>query len=167
MKIRKYFAADMRQAINMAREEQGEDVVILSNRKVLGGVELVAAEDYDERVFDANLASQQTHVESRDPVAGAEVGEHSTGDGETEPAHNSDATEKVHYRSSGEPALDQVQIGQRRHVGRGLHVRHNLVLGDFPVHGPDQRMRHGLGDGRQTQQIPRTRDHLMTADPYA
>jgi flagellar biosynthesis protein FlhF len=51
MKIRKYFAADMRQALNMAREQQGEDVVILSNRKVLGGVELVAAEDYDESLF--------------------------------------------------------------------------------------------------------------------
>lgn len=51
MKIRKYFAADMRQALNLAREEQGEDVVILSNRKVIGGVELVAVEDYDEALF--------------------------------------------------------------------------------------------------------------------
>lgn len=51
MKLRKYFAADMRQAINLARQEQGPDVVILSNRKVLGGVELIAAEDYDESLF--------------------------------------------------------------------------------------------------------------------
>jgi len=45
MKIKKYFASDMRQALEMAREEHGSDVVILSNRKVLGGVELIAAED--------------------------------------------------------------------------------------------------------------------------
>ncbi len=51
MKIKKYFAKDMRQALNMAKEEQGPDVVILSNRKVIGGVELLAAEDYDEQEF--------------------------------------------------------------------------------------------------------------------
>lgn len=51
MKIKKYFAKDMRQALNMAKEEQGPDVVILSNRKVMGGVELLAAEDYNEQEF--------------------------------------------------------------------------------------------------------------------
>jgi len=54
MKIRKYFAADIRQALNLARQEHGADVVILSNRKVLGGVELVAAEDYDESLYIAD-----------------------------------------------------------------------------------------------------------------
>lgn len=48
MKIKRYFAADMRQAIRMVRDEQGPDAVILSNRKVNGGVEIVAAVDYDE-----------------------------------------------------------------------------------------------------------------------
>ena len=48
MKIKRYFAADMRQAIRMVREEQGPDAVILSNRRVDGGVEIVAAIDYDE-----------------------------------------------------------------------------------------------------------------------
>lgn len=51
MKIKKYFAADIRQALDMARRDHGPDVVILSNRKVLGGIELVAAKDYDEKLF--------------------------------------------------------------------------------------------------------------------
>ena len=51
MKIKKYFAADMRQALNLARQDHGPDVVILGNRKVLGGVELIAAEDYNEAYF--------------------------------------------------------------------------------------------------------------------
>ncbi len=63
MKIKKYFASDMRQAIEMAKAEHGPDVVILSNRKVLGGVELVAAEDYDEAYFkkmtDASAGKRQ------------------------------------------------------------------------------------------------------------
>lgn len=60
MKIKKYFAKDMRKALTMAREEQGPDVVILSNRKVMGGVELLAAEDYDERLYE----QQQKRIEA-------------------------------------------------------------------------------------------------------
>lgn len=58
MKIKKYFASNMRQALEMAKEEHGPDVVILSNRKVLGGVELIAAEDYDEAAFKKLTAAQ-------------------------------------------------------------------------------------------------------------
>ena len=65
MKIKKYFASDMRQALEMAKEEHGPDVVILSNRKVLGGVELIAAEDYDEDFYNkttepSNIVEQET-----------------------------------------------------------------------------------------------------------
>jgi flagellar biosynthesis protein FlhF len=49
MKIKRYFAPDIKQAIRMVREEQGPDAVILSNRKVDGGVEIVAARDFDEQ----------------------------------------------------------------------------------------------------------------------
>lgn len=59
MKIKKYFASDMRQALEMAREEHGSDVVILSNRKVLGGVELIAAEDYDEEIYNKSSEARQ------------------------------------------------------------------------------------------------------------
>lgn len=51
MKIKRYFATDMRQAIQMVRDAQGPDAVILSNRRVEGGIELVAALDYDEKVY--------------------------------------------------------------------------------------------------------------------
>lgn len=44
MKVRRYFAANMRSALEMVREEQGPDVMILSNKKVKGGIELVTAE---------------------------------------------------------------------------------------------------------------------------
>ncbi|MFP5507345.1 MAG: flagellar biosynthesis protein FlhF, partial [Gammaproteobacteria bacterium] len=55
MKIKRYFAADMRQAIRKVREEQGPDAVILSNRKVDGGIEIVAAVDYDEALVNEAL----------------------------------------------------------------------------------------------------------------
>ncbi len=51
MKIKRYFAPDMRQAIRKVREEQGPDAVILSNRRVNGGIEIIAALDYDDSLF--------------------------------------------------------------------------------------------------------------------
>ena len=51
MKIKRFFAADMRQALRQVREVLGADAVILSNKSVEGGVELVAAMDYDEAAF--------------------------------------------------------------------------------------------------------------------
>lgn len=47
MKIKRFIAPTMRDAIRLVREEQGADAVILSNRRVEGGVEVVAATDYD------------------------------------------------------------------------------------------------------------------------
>lgn len=43
MKVKRYLAPDMRRAIAQIREEMGVDAVILSNRSVDGGVEVVAA----------------------------------------------------------------------------------------------------------------------------
>ena len=51
MKIKRFFAPNIRQAIRMVREEQGPDAVILSNTKVEGGVEIVIAVDYDEELL--------------------------------------------------------------------------------------------------------------------
>ncbi|MCG6967375.1 MAG: flagellar biosynthesis protein FlhF [Chromatiaceae bacterium] len=45
MKIKRFVAQDMRQALRMVREALGEDAVILSNKTVEGGVELTAAVD--------------------------------------------------------------------------------------------------------------------------
>jgi flagellar biosynthesis protein FlhF len=48
MKIKRYTARDMRQAMQKVREDQGPDAVILSSRRSDGMVEIVAAIDYDE-----------------------------------------------------------------------------------------------------------------------
>jgi flagellar biosynthesis protein FlhF len=48
MKMKHYRAPDMRQALRQVREAQGPDAVILSSRNFQGGVEVVAAVDYDE-----------------------------------------------------------------------------------------------------------------------
>jgi flagellar biosynthesis protein FlhF len=47
MKLKKYSASDMRQALRMVREEQGPDAVIVSNRSVGDRVEITVAIDFE------------------------------------------------------------------------------------------------------------------------
>jgi len=56
MKIKRFFSQDMRNVIRMVREELGADAVILSNSRVSGGVEVIAAVDYDESLLDRDQA---------------------------------------------------------------------------------------------------------------
>jgi len=69
MKIKRYFAADMRQAIRMVREEQGPDAVILSNRKVDGGIEIIAAIDYDEALVNEAMGKASNTAAPSAPAA--------------------------------------------------------------------------------------------------
>jgi len=63
MNTKKFIAADMRQALKLVREELGADAVILSNRKVAGGIEIVAAADYDEFVEQHKARERkQNHI---------------------------------------------------------------------------------------------------------
>ncbi|NHI00165.1 flagellar biosynthesis protein FlhF [Oceanimonas sp. MB9] len=48
MKIKRFFAKDMRAALAEVKEVLGPDAVIMSNKKVSGGIEIVAAVDDDD-----------------------------------------------------------------------------------------------------------------------
>jgi flagellar biosynthesis protein FlhF len=58
MKIKRFFAADIRQAMRMVKEELGADAVIMSNKTVDGGIEIVAAQDFDEQSIHNKLQDQ-------------------------------------------------------------------------------------------------------------
>ena len=68
MKIKRFVAADMRSAMNLVRKEHGPDAVILSNRRIEDGVEIVAAAHYDESVVQRAL---ETARKDTAPVAPA------------------------------------------------------------------------------------------------
>ncbi|MGR9115080.1 MAG: flagellar biosynthesis protein FlhF [Gammaproteobacteria bacterium] len=69
MKIKRFFAADIRQAMRMVKEELGADAVIMSNRSVDGGVEIVAARDFDEQLIHQNLQKQAAERKSKEAIA--------------------------------------------------------------------------------------------------
>ena len=61
MKIKRFQAEDVRTTIRMVRETLGPDAVILSNKRIASGIEIVAAIDYDESLLGGVVA--EPHVE--------------------------------------------------------------------------------------------------------
>ena len=64
MKIKKFIAPDIRRAIKMVRDEQGPDAIIISNRRVNGGVEIVSAIDYDESLLNQTRDEPEAAADS-------------------------------------------------------------------------------------------------------
>ncbi|GAB6389711.1 flagellar biosynthesis protein FlhF [Stutzerimonas marianensis] len=71
MQVKRFFAADMRIAMKMIRDELGADAVITGNRRVAGGVELTAVLDYPMEAvapkqpnpaLEAELRKTQTRI---------------------------------------------------------------------------------------------------------
>ena len=69
MKIKRFFAENIRQAMQMVRDELGADAVIMSNRSVDGGVEIVAARDFDEQEVIRTTAPTQKPSQSQSSLS--------------------------------------------------------------------------------------------------
>ena len=78
MQVKRFFAADMRQAMKLIRDELGADAAIIGNRRIAGGVELTAALDYKlsalaPRVPNIELEEELRKTQSRIVSAQAEL----------------------------------------------------------------------------------------------
>jgi len=62
MKIKRFVAKDIRLAMRMVKDELGADAVIMSNKSVDQGVEIVAAKDFDEHAVYNKLDSGDASV---------------------------------------------------------------------------------------------------------
>jgi len=66
VKIRRFVGKDMRDALAQIKEELGVDAVIMSNKKIPEGVELMAAVDYSQSVPQTTETHQQDNEHSRE-----------------------------------------------------------------------------------------------------
>ncbi|QXI30111.1 flagellar biosynthesis protein FlhF [Pseudomonas vanderleydeniana] len=85
MQVKRFFAADMRQAMKLVRDELGSDAAIIGNRRIAGGVELTAALDYKlsalaPRVPNMELEDELRKTQSRIVTAQAELSLRSEGE---------------------------------------------------------------------------------------
>ncbi|MCL9774508.1 flagellar biosynthesis protein FlhF [Vibrio methylphosphonaticus] len=75
MKIKRFFARDMRQALLQVKEELGAEAVIMSNKKVAGGVEIVAAIDGDGNQAAPRQMSNKALLPPNQPHSSGPTGE--------------------------------------------------------------------------------------------
>jgi flagellar biosynthesis protein FlhF len=69
MRIKRYLARDMRQALRLVREEQGPDAVILSSQRTEQGVEVTVAVDYEPAEITQLVAGRQSAAAEARTVA--------------------------------------------------------------------------------------------------
>jgi flagellar biosynthesis protein FlhF len=135
MKIKRYFAPDIRQALRLVREGQGPDAVILSNREVDGGVEIVAAVDYDALLAEAGVTTR--YGSGADTAAGRGAGAEAAPEAS---APQDDSllgvrSELTTLRGMLEHQLSDLAWGEleRKHPRRALLIRRLRELGLGPT----------------------------------
>lgn len=76
MKVKRFFAPTMAEALKRVREDMGPDAVILSNRRVDGGVEIVTALDYDENMARQRLGDKAVQATNGSRLAELQAEQH-------------------------------------------------------------------------------------------
>jgi flagellar biosynthesis protein FlhF len=137
MKVRRFFAPDMRQAIRLVRDAQGPDAVILSNRKIDGGVEIIAATDYDVNLLKGHAPAPASESAS----SGTEDLESDSANKETatkiSPAADA-ATEREHVDWSQDPAIVSMRNEIRQLRGLLENQLAHLAWGEMNRNDPQQ-----------------------------
>ncbi|MDX1756670.1 MAG: flagellar biosynthesis protein FlhF [Marinobacter sp.] len=76
MKVKRFFAPTMAEALKCVRDQMGPDAVILSNRRVDDGVEIVTALDYDENVARQRLGESALEATNGSRLAELQAEQH-------------------------------------------------------------------------------------------
>ncbi len=115
MKIKRFFARDMRTAMRKVREAQGADAVILSNRRVDGGIEIISAVDFDQELIE------QTAVDVRGETAVQADMKKSTGN-ETQVS-----AEPSPFRKRADPVAERDKDAMLDEMRRELRLLRSLL----------------------------------------
>ena len=181
MKIKRFHAKDMRSTIRNVREQLGADAVILSNRRVADGVEIIAAIDYDESLLDAQLPTEKT----AERVAAAPATEMAASVFETEPLIPSRNNSKA-KNNSGDDLPDvysEAALNSRLKQQSEYHSPVTVSAPDFAIPELDDEPVPQNSDSsetnftreapfisetlaaRQTQTAAQTNAHIWSEDP--
>ncbi|SDI53016.1 flagellar biosynthesis protein FlhF [Pseudomonas flavescens] len=147
MQVKRFFAADMRQAMKLVRDELGADATIIGNRRVAGGVELTAALDYqvappparqpnpaleaELRKTQSRIASAQAELSTRAQLdAGKDRQMFADAPGKT-PADSLDAVLERQQKRSTSASVDQSALESMRSELHGLRELIEMQMGSM------------------------------------
>lgn len=149
MQVKRFFAADMRQAMKLVRDELGADAAIIGNRRIAGGVELTAALDYKlsalaPRVPNVELEEELRKTQSRIVSAQAELSMRAEGESDVsrqlfaglpltaaEPLIEPTFDEPPRPAAPAAPSMDQRAFDTMRFELNGLRELLEVQLGSL------------------------------------
>ena len=136
MKIRRFYSNNVRSALRQVTETFGEDAAILSNKKVQGGVEIIAALDYDESLLQPKPGVRSERKQAGEAAAVAKVPVTESGDS------FASASEGAVYTSSQERV--QLQASQDR-------SELEKAINEAPAHSPHNFKSLAGGENNQLE----------------
>ncbi len=147
MKVKRFFAEDARIAMREVREAFGSDAVILANREVDGGIELIAAIDYDANTLSESVQKAEKQAAQKSVTSFSQHRAKKSVAANDKPPLREQAQEKQTVASikspttltwPQEPALEKIQeeLSSLRHVVEDQLS--GLAWGDFERRHPQR-----------------------------
>ncbi len=151
MKIKRFFAKDMRAALADVKETLGADAVIMSNKKVTGGIEIVAAVDYQAKSSQEPAKSNRELKEDAVQLSGKP--RPASGSSKSQSQAQRQAN-KINGRSGEELADSLASLLERQNKGTGTKPQRPTGK-SRPVQAsrrPPQTLQEQMGGAAATNQ---------------
>lgn len=181
MQVKRFFAADMRQAMNRVKEELGADAAILSTRRLAGGIELTAALDYSEQplAVRANPALEAELRKTSQKILSAKAdfeqrAQQAAGgrDRQLFDSVMEHTAEVAQHRSTSDQlmrsAMEQQELAQMRSELTGLRELIEMQMGNMGWHSMQQHNPGHAALWRKMQRMGLSADvieHVMSKVP--
>lgn len=181
MQVKRFFAADMRQAMNRVKEELGADAAILSTRRLAGGIELTAALDYSEQplAVRANPALEAELRKTSQKILSAKAdfeqrAQQAAGgrDRQLFDSVMEHTAEVAQHRSTSDQlmrsAMEQQELAQMRSELMGLRELIEMQMGNMGWHSMQQHNPGHAALWRKMQRMGLSADvieHVMSKVP--
>ncbi len=134
MKVRRYFASSMREALEAVRRDQGSDALILSNRNVEGGIELMIAIGEGGQTVSTDMPPLRTGEDSAEKVF--QSGRQNTTAGSTALWTHPDTVTQMQRELGAIKGLIEQQLSSFAwHDFRGRHPLHARLMDDLTAIG--------------------------------
>jgi flagellar biosynthesis protein FlhF len=129
MKIRRYLAKDMRNALKQVRDEQGPEAVIMSSRRIGDSVEVVAAVDYEMESQSSDSRSADEFNDYRFAGSSDLAGWNDVGDDSAAASGYSPYSQSRHHDEleSADFALQGGSLGGQVNAAKEIHALRRML----------------------------------------
>ncbi len=126
MNIKRFFGKNSREALSHVRKELGEDAVILSNRAMNGGNEIMAFREEDMNAMIANQANDQLHNEDSEPTTLLSL------INKKNQAQNTSTSARKNESSANE-SDKQLELGKHEKSTKHEHAKKKSIAQELPT----------------------------------